>query len=94
MKCFWRTPSGDEDWISEMTILEYESNEPVMKRPATVMKRPAKAKLDPKIRKREHSRIYHQTVDKAIARGEAEEVAKAKGRDAAKKHIDRLISQL
>ena len=56
MKCFWKSSSGEEEsWISEMTILEYESNEPdeevkkkpagsVLKRPAAVMKRPGMAK--------------------------------------------------
>ena len=107
MKCFWRTVSGIEDWISEMTILEYESNEPdevlkkpaaVMKKPAAVMKKPAavkgKKKLDPGIRKREHSRIYHQTVDQAMARGDTKEIAQEKAREAAGKHIQKLISKL
>ena len=107
IKCIWSTPSGDEEWISEMTILEYESNEPdelkkkpaaSMKRPAAAMKRPAAhdgdpKKMDPKIRKREHSNMYHKTVAQAIARGDTKEVAKAKGREAAGKHIQKLISK-
>ena len=108
MKCFWKSSSGEEEsWISEMTILEYESNEPdeevkkkpagsVLKRPAAVMKRPgmAKKQLDPRIRKNEHSRVYHQTYDKAIAAGNNKEVAKQKAREAASKHIQVLISKL
>ena len=108
MKCFWRTPSGDEDWISEMTIMEYESNEPddVMKKPAAAMKKPAaimkkpaaekssKKQLDPKVRKREHSNAYHKTVSEARAQGHSIEVAKAKGREAARKHIEHLTSKL
>ena len=112
MKCYWKTDAGEQHWISEMTILEYESIDPsgIMKRPAAscqsgnpgqnaAMKRPAaatmpKKKLDSKVRKREHSKIYHQTLDKAIAAGNTKEVGKAKAREAAKKHIDKLISQL
>ena len=109
MKCFWKSSSGEEEsWISEMTILEYESNEPdeevkkkpagsVLKRPAAVLKRPAavlKKTLDPRIRKNEHSRVYHQTYDKAIAAGNNKEVAKQKAREAASKHIQVLISKL
>ena len=108
MKCFWRTPSGDEDWTSEMTIMEYESNEPddVMKKPAAAMKKPAaimkkpaaekssKKQLDPKVRKREHSNAYHKTVAEARAQGHNNEVAKAKGREAARKHIEHLTSKL
>ena len=91
-----------------MTVLEYEKNEPLeeirkkpaaaMKRPAAVMKKPAGAskhnKLDPQVRKREHSKVYHQTLDKAKARGDTDEVGKAKARDAAMKHIHQLISKL
>ena len=112
MKCYWKTDAGEQHWISEMTILEYESidSSGIMKRPAAgcqsgnpgqnaAMKRPAaatmpKKKLDSKVRKREHSKIYHQTLDKAIAAGNTKEVGKAKAREAAKKHIDKLISQL
>ena len=109
MKCFWKAGGDIESWTSEMTILEYESNEPpeeVRKRPAAAMKKPAAAimkkpagaskgkKLDPQVRKREHSRIYHQTFDRAIARGDTDEVSKAKAREAAMKHIHQLISKL
>ena len=46
MKCFWKTGEHIASWISEMTILEYEANEPpdeVRKKPAAAMKRPAAA---------------------------------------------------
>ena len=49
IKCIWSTPSGDEEWISEMTILEYESNEPdeLKKKPAAVRKSPAAVRKSP-----------------------------------------------
>ena len=75
------------------------------KKPAAMMKKPAantmkkpcavtKKKMDPKIRKREHSKIYHRTLNQAINDGHDESVGKQKARDAAKKHIEFLISQL
>ena len=107
MKCIWDTPSGEEHWISEMTILEYEANEPIVvakkpaanKKPAACLKKPAaakseKKKMDATIRKREHSKIYHQTFVKAKADGNTDEVAKAKAREAAKKHIQQMINML
>ena len=68
-----------------------------MKRPATAMKRPAAAviekQLDPVVRNREYSKIYHRVVDKL--RGDLDdEVCKIKARDAANKHIQALLKKL
>ena len=93
--------------IYEYEKVEELSCKACMKKPAAMMKKPAvantmkkpcaatkKKKLDPKIRHREHSKIYHRTLNQAINDGHDESVGKQKARDAAKKHIEFLISQL
>ena len=92
--------------ILEYEKIEEANGMACMKKPAAMMKKPAantmkkpsattkKNKLDPKIRKREHSKIYHRTLAKAINDGDDESVGKKKARNAAQKHIEFLISQL
>ena len=75
-----------------MTIMEYESIEPPTPTPK---KKPAAAnKLDPTFRKREYSRIYHDTLMKAIANGVDKAAGKVKARVAAKKHCQNLANSL
>ena len=105
MTCCWKTNGGVDKWHSDMTIMEYESIEPptpmkkpaaaAMKKPAAAMKKPAAAnKLDPTTRKREYSKIYHDTLMKAIANGDNQAAGKVKARDAAKKHCQNLANSL
>ena len=92
--------------IYEYEKVEELSCKACMKQPAAMMKKPAvantmkkpcaatkKNKLDPKIRQREYSKIYHRTLAKAINDGDDESVGKKKARDAANKHIEFLFSQ-
>ena len=70
-----------------------------MKRPAKAMKRPAAAtigkQMDPVVRNREYSKIYHRVLDKLRAPKDLDDdICKIKARDAANKHIQALLKKL